>query len=136
MVYIAFFSFAERDDETDLELNHIPAWAVTEARDLPEALAKFRQLITAYRADSDDLEWVAKVYLQEVSALDTLPPEGIVARWGEYSPADGQWIIGWMTYPPKTDYERYRDPDFKLPLLERLAPAFVAFERDAVRRVH
>jgi hypothetical protein len=136
MLYIAFFSLAERVDETDSELNHVPACAVTEARDLPEALAKFRKLVTAYRADTNDLDWVAKVYLQEVSALDTLPPDGIVARWGEYSPDDGQWIIGWMTYPPKTDYERYRYPDHKLPLLERLAPAFVVFDRGPARRVH
>ncbi len=135
MFYIAFFSFAEHGDETDPELDHVPVCGVMEARDRPEALAKFHQIITAYHADSDDLDGVARVYLQTVIEIDKLSPEGIVARWNWRSMND-VWALGWQTYPPRTDYELYSDPDPKLPLLEELAPAFVVFERDAVRRIH
>lgn len=135
MFYIAFFSFASHGEESDPELDHVPACSVVEAHDLPEALSKFRQIITAYHVDTDDLNGVARVYLQNVIEVGSLPPEGTVAQWNWRS-MDDVWILGWRTYPPKTDYERYSDPDQKLPLLEKLTPAFVVFERDATRHLH
>lgn len=138
MFYIGFFSFTGYGDETESELDHGYACCVTEARDLLEAWAKFGQLIAGYRTNTDDLDRVASVYLRDVIEIGKLPPEGVVAQWTWQTEeaAKGVQIVGLLTYPPKTGCEHYDYPDPKCPVLRKLPPAFVEFNRDAARSFH
>ena len=135
MIYMAFFSFTGYGDDPDSDLDHGHSCCVTEARDLPEAWAKFRKLINSYRMDTDDLDQVAMVYLQNVIEIGQLPIEGLVAQWTwqtQQTFEDGQkgvQIVGVLTYPPETSCKDYSYPDPDHPVLRELPPAFVEFMR-------
>ena len=141
MIYMAFFSFTGYGDDPDSDLDHGHSCCVTEARDLPEAWAKFRKLINSYRMDTDDLDQVAMVYLQNVIEIGQLPIEGLVAQWTwqtQQTFEDGQkgvQIVGVLTYPPETSCKDYSYPDPDHPVLRELPPAFVEFKR-GVARLH
>ena len=131
MIYIAFFSFTGYEEDTDSDLDYGQSCCVTEARDLPEAWAKFRNLINSYRADTDDLDQVSAVYLWRVIEIGHLPVDGIVAQWAwqAQQAAEGIQIVGVLTYPLETNCKNHHYPDRDHPVLQELPPAFVEFMR-------
>lgn len=131
MIYIAFFSFTGYEVDTDSDLDYGQSCCVTEARDLPDAWAKFRKLITGYRADTDDLDQVSTVYLRHVIEIDRLPTNGIVAEWTWQTrgSAHDVQIVGVLTYPAETNCKDYNYPDPDHPVTRELPPAFVEFMR-------
>lgn len=102
MFYVGHFSFDGERPEDSLIPGETAGWftLLVEAESADEALDKFGDLIESLDGRFEGFDHLSNVYLDDVTEVRELPPEGVLAHWTEYPALDVRGSIS-TTLPPK-----------------------------------
>jgi small nuclear ribonucleoprotein (snRNP)-like protein len=90
MLYLGHFSFEGERPEDSLIPGETGGWftMLVEAEFADEALDKFTDLIESLDGRFEGFDEVRNIYLDDVTEIRELPPEGVLAHWTEYPALD------------------------------------------------
>lgn len=133
MVYVGHFSFAEDDADSSVgdEPRHGYFTAVVEAKDVEDALEKFRTLIYRLHCEEDILERISDVFLDACVECRAIPDSGFLAHLMEWSGrARGSISTAIRGAEDEQAAAYYITPeDLKDPDDEHYVEPFVSFDR-------
>lgn len=102
MFYVGHFTFEGERPDQSLIPGETAGWftLLVDADSADEALHKFGDLIGSLDGPFEGFDDATNIYLEDVTEVRELPPEGVLAHWTEYPALDVRGSIS-TTLPPK-----------------------------------